>query len=204
PVSTIKIAIKNLQKGADQSALFKIIEEENERMEDYIQSVLDLSKIRHKNFNLNLKSVEMRPMIEDIVNKERLLLCGTEDRIEIVHVENTVLSTDESHLRNAISNIIENARVYSGDVVNIEITAQKNQNQYQISIKDHGIGIPPAELNLIFDRFYRGQQGNLYYGKGTGLGLNYAQRIVQLHSGSIEVKSIESEGSTFIITLPIE
>jgi two-component system sensor histidine kinase KdpD len=90
---------------------------------------------------------------------------------------------------------------YSSDDTPIGIRAYVDQGQMVIEVRDQGVGIPPAELEHVFDKFYRVQQMNDT--SGTGLGLSISKGIVELHGGRIWAANRPGGGTTFAITLPI-
>ncbi|MDD4799479.1 MAG: HAMP domain-containing sensor histidine kinase, partial [Proteiniphilum sp.] len=98
----------------------------------------------------------------------------------------------------AIRILIENAVKYNDDKPVIEISAVRESNTVKIAISDNGIGITEKEQKYIFEPYYTSDQKH-----GTGIGLNYAQRITKAHNGNISVQSAHGKGSTFIITIPI-
>jgi signal transduction histidine kinase len=104
-------------------------------------------------------------------------------------------------LQRMLANILDNAVKYtpSGGKIEVSLTGTKNHN-ITISIKDTGVGISAADLNRIFERFYRCDQSRSQ--PGTGLGLSLARAIARAHGGDITVTSTVNQGSTFNITLP--
>jgi two-component system phosphate regulon sensor histidine kinase PhoR len=112
------------------------------------------------------------------------------------------LDADKLHIKNVISNLLDNAIKYCKDNPNILITCSDVKDGISISIKDNGIGISKENLKLIFNKFYRIPTGNLHDVKGFGLGLNYVKLICKLHHGDIKVSSELGKGSEFCIFIP--
>ena len=115
-----------------------------------------------------------------------------------------MVSGDPVHLYNAISNLIDNAIKYSGDEPDVTIETLNSDHEIWIRIGDKGIGMKESDLLMIFKRFYRVKHGDRHDVKGFGIGLSYVKKIVELHHGYIEAKSIPGEGSVFIIHLPFK
>jgi signal transduction histidine kinase len=108
---------------------------------------------------------------------------------------------DKFHLTTAILNVLENAVKYGS--TKIIIKTELIKNQFNISIKDDGIGISKNKHSLLFDKFYRVEQGNLHNAKGLGLGLYYVNQIIKAHQGSIAVMSDLGKGSVFTIMFKV-
>jgi len=107
-----------------------------------------------------------------------------------------------SHLQRLLTNILTNALQYTPQGGKVIFSLKKELNWIIITIQDTGIGINPQELNNIFQRFWRGEEGRIKRKEGSGLGLAIAEKIALHHGGKITVESILSQGSTFKIYLP--
>src|SRR5262249_41932181 len=117
------------------------------------------------------------------------------------NMPSVLADTDELH--RALVNLVENALNYTpeGGAITIDTFTQKRYAVAQVS--DTGIGISEAELPHIFDRFYRSERAKVAVKTGTGLGLAIAKRVIDLHQGTIEVKSMLGKGTTFQVWLPV-
>jgi len=126
-----------------------------------------------------------------------------EDRIDYVYPEDadTIVFIDRTRLRHVLDNVIGNALKYSEDVVRVEVEARGTEAL--IRVTDRGIGIPAADLERVFVRFGRGTNARSRGIAGTGVGLYISRKIVEVHGGRIAVRSVENEGSTFEIVLPL-
>ena len=131
------------------------------------------------------------------VNSEYFAILNFENMPE--NEEQLLVFGNEALLFSAIKNIVINACKYSENHEAI-ITLSVNQNSIEIKIEDEGIGIPPDEIENIFQPFYRANRNT--EGRGFGLGLSMADRIIKLHKGSIKVDSIVNKGTKFTITIP--
>lgn len=112
-----------------------------------------------------------------------------------------LLELDEKLLRHILSNLLSNALKYSPEGGIVRLRLAYGAETVQLSVQDRGIGIPAADLDRLFESFHRA--GNVGTIPGTGLGLTIVQRSVALHGGQIHVASIQGEGTTFTVTLPI-
>ena len=116
--------------------------------------------------------------------------------------EELCVKGDQYHLQNSVNSLLENARKYSGDNLNVVLLAYRERNYIKIKVIDKGVGIAEDSQKKIFDKYYRVPKGDRHDVKGYGLGLHYVKRIVTLHKGKIRVESQIGEGSTFTISLP--
>lgn len=126
---------------------------------------------------------------------------SVETVIEIEPSDLTVMG-DRNQLISGFANLVDNAVKYSGAGSTVAVKASTADGRATIEFVDHGIGIPEADLERIFERFYRVDRGRSRDTGGTGLGLSIVRHVVVNHAGSIDVDSVEGEGTTFRITLP--
>jgi signal transduction histidine kinase len=108
---------------------------------------------------------------------------------------------DSMLIEQVVINLLSNAVKYSGDTPVVEIKIWTDGARAYCSVRDWGIGIPADEITKIFDRFYRARTATGI--AGTGIGLNFAQKIMHLHGGEIQVESYEAAGSLFTFDLPV-
>jgi signal transduction histidine kinase len=113
------------------------------------------------------------------------------------------LNIDALRIKQVLNNLLDNAVAHTGKDGIITVTAREQNNRVSISVSDTGEGIPPEDLPMIFERFYRVDKSRARKTGGSGLGLTITKRLVEAHSGTIEVKSQPGKGSTFTFTLPV-
>jgi len=106
---------------------------------------------------------------------------------------------DSFHFENAISNLIDNAQKYGGNI--IEISVIQTYNQLKIAVSDNGFGIAKKNIPYLFDKFFREQSGNIHTIKGFGIGLFYTKKIIEKHGGLIKVDSNNNKKTTFTVYL---
>lgn len=109
---------------------------------------------------------------------------------------------DVLHLKNTISNLVDNAIKYCEVPPEVFILLRENRNEITISVQDNGIGIDKKHLKLLFEKFYRVPTGDVHNVKGFGLGLNYVRLMARLHGGKVTCSSIKNKGSEFILSFP--
>src|SRR5690606_8880856 len=110
---------------------------------------------------------------------------------------------DTNRLVQILMNLLVNAATYSAPDKTIAVSLFEKGNHAVIEVKDEGIGIDAAEINRLFERFYRVDKARSRNSGGTGLGLSIVKHLVEAHHGKIEVKSTPGKGSVFTIYLPL-
>ena len=113
-----------------------------------------------------------------------------------------MLLADSTQVETALVNLIENAIKYSSAGAAVLVSARTVGPMLELVVRDHGIGIPPADRDRIFERFYRVDRARSRATGGTGLGLSIVRHVARNHGGDVSVESREGEGSTFVIQLP--
>src|SRR5690606_30665678 len=110
---------------------------------------------------------------------------------------------DEQYYRMSLENILDNASKYTKDGGSIEISTDISGNFIHDDIKDYGVGIPPEDMSRLFEKFHRISNDMSHRVSGSGLGLYWVDKIIELHSGTIEVDSKLDRGTTFHVYVPI-
>ena len=180
-----------------------IVQEQLKQLGGLVEQILSMSMEQRKNFRLNYETVELQPMLENIIIQQRLKA----DKPVSIHLQmegNISIRADRTHLSNMISNLSNNAVKYSDEKAEICIKCQIHGKTCQISVIDKGIGIPLDKQPYLFNKFYRVPTGNRHDVKGYGLGLYYVKTMAELHGGSIHVESSPGKGSTFTLEIPLK
>ena len=200
PVAVAYSAADSMLRYYDQSdasrnkQFLKIIMQRLSFLSGMIENILSMSMERFKTMKLNIETVELKSVVEDIAGMMELK-ADKPVEFEIVIPDNISIQTDPLHLGNILSNLIDNAIKYSGDTVTIKIMADARS----MTITDNGIGIEKGNLQFIFDKFYRVSSGDRYEVGGYGLGLFYVKQIVGLLGWRIDVMSKPGSGTSFTI-----
>ena len=199
-ISTKILEQKNIRENDENfNAIVNTISRQNNRLQSLIDQVLANSLAENE--------IELQ---KEKINTETFLLSIIEDfkigypKITIetdFQTQKTILVLDKFHLTTAILNVLENAVKYGSN--NISVKTRKHQDQFSVSIEDDGIGISKNKQALLFEKFYRVEQGNLHNAKGLGLGLYYVDQIIKAHQGSIAVMSDLGKGAVFTIMFKV-
>lgn len=210
PVATIMIAseaLKDPEITDDKQRLKRlagIIYDENVRLGNHIERVLNIARIDRDDLKLEFKPVDMNDLIAAIIDSMQLQFNKKDAQVSVdLSASNAVVKGDELHLSNVMFNLIDNALKYSKEKPEIEISTNSQGKHLHIGISDKGIGMHKDQLSKIFEQFYRIPTGNVHDVKGFGLGLSYVSNIVKRHNGHIKVKSEKDKGSEFEIILPL-
>ncbi len=210
PVSTVMAAIESIQRyGAKDdkermNRYLSISRQELEHLSDMIERVLQVDVAETNGVLLEKSWFDLESLIDESMENAKLFAKKEVDIQKTTSGNSFQIYADQAHIKNVISNLLDNAIKYAGDQVKINIALSENGDRYKLSIQDNGIGIPKAYQKGVFDLFFRVPSGNVHNVKGFGLGLAYVKQIVQQHQGTIDLSSEESVGSTFVIDLPKE
>lgn len=208
PISTIGLSAEVLAKDdivehperIKQYA--KIIQSENQRLENQVERVLQLAKLEKDKLNLVKSVLDVHELIREVQATFAINVKERNGSLSLrLNAENSNIEADPVHLSSVISNLLDNANKYSPEQPQISITSENQPGSILLHIQDHGKGMSKEEVRNIFDKFYRAPTGNLHDVKGFGLGLFYVKSIIDAHHGTVTVKSTPGKGSTFTLLL---
>jgi signal transduction histidine kinase len=193
--------VKNEDKKIEY---YRIIRHESLRLNKMIDNILDFSKIEAGRKKYDFAQCDMAEVIEHVVSTYRYQITNSGFEIQTnLQRDLPAVFIDRDAMAQAISNLLDNAIKYSGEVKQLSITMETVASDLSIEIADHGIGIPRAEQAKIFEKFYRVGNGLVHDVKGSGLGLSLVKHIIEAHKGTISVESNVGKGSYFTILLPL-
>ena len=209
PLTSIIMGTKYLHSGVLEKKpemkekYFCIVEDEAQHLLALINRLLTISKLEHGKLHIQKAEVNLETMIDDVADKYK---AKSAKPIHITtHIRATTALADEEYLKEAISNLVDNATKYSKEEINIQISTLENDKNVYIKVFDEGIGIAKSELKTIFNRFERAAEHERDARKtrgGFGIGLNYVLQVINAHGGKISVKSEKDKWSEFTISLP--
>ncbi len=166
---------------------------------DILNEFLSLGKIEEGKVEVNFESFDLKIFVQGLINEMNVLLKNGQELIHENH-GNAICYSDAGLLKNVLINLISNAIKFSPENSKITIMTSIQNDQTEIKVIDHGIGIPEKDQVHLFERFFRAT--NVTNIQGTGLGLHIVGRYIELLNGHISYQSQLEDGSVFIIKLP--
>jgi signal transduction histidine kinase len=217
PIASVRLMAENLERGkipdpARQGEYFHFIVQECRRLSALIENVLDFSRIEQGRKQYEFEPTNLVALTETTVKlmepyaAEKGVNLKLETSSAPAGTANLELDIDGRAMQQALVNLIDNAVKHSskGETVMVEIKNVSCGNAIRLSVADHGPGIPTAEHEKIFERFYRLGSELRRETQGVGIGLSVVKHIVEAHHGRVVVESEIGKGSRFTIELPVK
>lgn len=210
PIFSISLAAKSLKQQREvkesekMNSYVDLIGTESKRLQTQVDKILQMAMLDSGHLTLDKKTFDLHEAIRQVADSFSMIVAEKSGHISLkLEAKRHLITADETHVRNILYNLIDNAQKYTEGAPTIEIgTADSQPEGVTLTVKDRGIGIDKTVQKYIFDQFYRAQRGDIHTVKGFGLGLSYVKRIVDFHKGSIGIKSEPGIGSEFTIFLP--
>ena len=177
---------------------------ESKRLTGLVQEIIQLSRVQDSDPLKEAQQLSAGDIIKEALDQCRTTADSRQISLTFQDSEDAMILGDRDQLTMAIHNLIENAINYSPADTKVAVSTSVENGIITISVADQGIGIPEAEVERIFERFYRVDPARSRETGGTGLGLSIVKHIINKHGGEISVWSSENVGSTFSIRLPIQ
>ena len=206
PLTAVYGAAKTLARTAQSAGglereLIELIETQSERLGDIVQKILLAAQLENSELPLRLELHDAGEIARRSLDLVRPL--STRHRFELeLHDDLPRVIADETHLRQALVNLLENAIKYSPDGERVALELEARGGRVRFLVHDEGIGIPADDQRRIFDRFVRLDPQLTSGISGTGLGLSITRDLVARMGGSLTVSSLPGRGSTFAVELP--
>ena len=177
------------------------VNEEVIRLTNLVNQLQNLAKFDSEKSKLNLAKVNVKNLIMNVVynNQGKALEKNINIECDLESIDSYL---DKDKISQVIVNLLSNAIRYTNNGGKIFISSYKENNNLKIQFKDNGIGIPKENIKYIFERFYRVDESRSKNTGGIGVGLTIVKSIIDLHQGTIEVRSELNKGSEFIVILP--
>lgn len=178
----------------------KTIADKVQFLNSILNDFLSLERLETGKLNYNFSHFKLSKVIDEVIYNANMLLKEGQSIKYPDHIDDLSLYQDEKSIVLILSNLVNNAIIYSPEHKTIAIAVSQNETTTTIKIKDQGIGIPIKDQKNIFDRYYRAE--NVSNTQGTGIGLNIVKNHLENLGGTIDFISEEHQGTTFTITLP--
>ena len=209
PLSIFHGFLENLRDDpemprSEQAEVFAILDKHSQRLNALIEDLLILARLESRQETLRPEKIAVEEFLrsvsadwsDKIVKKEIALTLDVAAGLP-------PLFADRLRLDQVLGNLLENAVKYTGPGGKIRLGAAQVGEEIELRVEDSGLGIPPADLPHIFERFYRADKARTREQGGTGLGLSIVKHIVQTHGGTVAAESTYGAGTTVIVRLPL-
>ncbi len=199
PLAVLLSSIELLELKMPKEDVLSGMKEEVLNMSTLINNLLELARADNRQIGVRKEKFVLKPIIDKLIQK-----LGKYTNRNLINLckDDIYVHADKELLKRLLLILLDNAVKYSPENSKIEIIAKEDDRHCQIEVRDEGMGIAEKDLIHIFERFYRADKTRSRQQAGIGLGLSIAKEIVELHGGSIEVKSKIGKGSIFIVKLP--
>ncbi len=179
------------------------ITQEIDRENEIITDLLQLVRLDKQAASMNVERTDIGKLLEDILKRLRPIADKNTVALNLALNAQVTADVDAGKISLAFSNLIENGIKYNVEGGWVRVTLTADRRYFYVTVADSGMGIPEDQIDMIFERFYRGEKSHSTEIDGTGLGLAITKSVIMLHHGAIRVSSKVGEGSSFHVRLPI-
>ena len=210
PLTSIRGYVETLLDGAieDQDHNVRFLEKIDtnvKRLNHLVSDLLSLARVEERAGGPRLVRVELENLVESAVRMHEEAAAGKDIALSVsLPPETPVVFADRESLIQVINNLTDNAIKYTPAGGAVTVRAAPEGDRVVLEVQDTGVGIPPEDLDRIFERFYRVDKARSREVGGTGLGLSIVKHLVQSMNGSVSVESIYQQGTTFRVSLPAD
>lgn len=205
PIAKIQAVINRLQTQNVSGPLeedLRSLHDSSEELNRYIQSILKLLRVESRDFKLQREVADINEVIEEAVRQLKPLADHRSIRLETELEPMFSSEFDVTLMKEVVLNLIENGVKYSSPGGLVHIRSEEVDDVIRVEVRDEGVGISPQEIDRVWLKFVRGREQDLKT-KGSGLGLYLVKYFIELHGGTVEIRSEVGKGSTVSFTLPI-
>jgi len=208
PITSVKVLADSLRdQGEVPVELYKEfmedIAEEIDRENKIINDLLALVKMDKTASDLNISVVDINELTEIILKRLRPIARKRDIEVVFESIRQVTAEIDEVKMTLIITNLVENAIKYNREQGSVKVVLDADHQFFILQVSDTGIGIPEEAMEHIYERFYRVDKSHSREIGGTGLGLAITRSAVLMHRGSIKLTSVEGEGTTFVVRIPL-
>ncbi len=210
PATAVKQLLGILVEGImgevpkSQLDLIKKAYDSNERQLAIVNSLLNVAQIDSGKVVIHKEWVEVNALLREVIDEQKESIMGRKQTVTFSALNPPQeIFVDPQYISMAMGNMLDNASKYSHDKAKIVVSVEHNGDYVKIAIHDEGIGIAENDIKGLFEKFKRISNEFSQTSSGSGLGLYWVEKVIELHKGKIEVESTVGKGTTFFITLPI-
>ena len=193
-------AQKNAKTPEDYQASLDVIQRQAEKMSTLVKSLLEITRLDQGTQKVNLEYADLSDLVH-VVCEEQAMVAHNGIRLQTDIQPELYAEIDVFLISRMLQNLIDNAYKFGKENGYIRVTLHREGHGARLTVEDNGIGISEEDQSRIFQRFYQAEDSRRPQG-GLGLGLSMVRQIVQLHGGTIAVRSTEGKGTVFTVTLP--
>jgi two-component system sensor histidine kinase CpxA len=204
PLARLSVALELARKGSPSSSAGPLnrIEQESERLNELVGQLLAITRLESGAERVPAETVVLEELIQQIVSDANFEAKPRHKEVKIVQLDKCRVNGSAELLRSAVENVVRNAIRYTSPGTAVEVGLHWKLDTAELTVRDHGPGVPETELKHIFEPFYRVSEARDRASGGAGLGLSIADRTVKLHGGTIEARNVEG-GLLVVIRLPL-
>ena len=207
PLTNMRGAAERMQTNCGAinttcSRMFTILQQQAERLDTLVRDVLSAARLEAGELVLHPEPMSVLPVVQQVVEQTRARKNDRSFQLPTRPGLPLVLA-DRDRVAEVLSNLIDNADKYSPTDQAIELDVQADQTEVTVAVRDHGRGLPRADLDRVFDKFYRSDGSDAQTAYGYGLGLYVCRRLIETHGGRIWAENAADGGAIFSFTLPV-
>jgi PAS domain S-box-containing protein len=182
--------------------MFIVLDQQVDRLDRLVQDVLSTTRIEAGELTLQSEPISVLPIVQQVVDQTR-----ARPDARSIHIPTKpglpLVFADRDRVAEVLTNLLDNADKYSPHDKEIDIDVQADQTEVTITVRDFGMGLPPSDLDRIFDKFYRADNSDAQTAYGYGLGLYVCRRLIEAQGGRIWAENAHDGGAIFYFTLPV-
>jgi two-component system, OmpR family, phosphate regulon sensor histidine kinase PhoR len=209
PLSLIRmfseiLVTNRVRNDTARQEYYSIIHNESDRMGRLVANLLDFARLERERHSLHLEKTNIAQLVAKELEAFRYQL--QKDGFELSTVADTSVPetmADPNAISMAFFNLLDNAVKYSGERKQVTVSLNQHDGFIELAVKDEGLGIPEAERQKIFEKFFRGSSADVKRIRGSGIGLSITKQVAEMHGGEIRVESEPGRGSTFTLRIPV-
>lgn len=211
PISTVALASEAiarddiLEQPEALQRYNRMIRDENHRMRQQVERILQIAQLETGDFQLNLAQVNANDLARSCADNFALQIekRGGTLRLDL-NADQPIVLGDPVHLANVLANLLDNAIKYSPETPTIRLETKNQRDLLVIRVSDQGTGIDKSDRERVFEKYYRCPTGDRHDVKGFGLGLSYVKLLVEAHGGAVKLDGKTSHGTCVVFSIPLD